>query len=163
MKRGLAPFSRCSALATTRRLFDQLSRVAYTSSLNTRAGWPVAAQRALASASSAAIIASSRALRARPNTYSTRLSSHQLISSSRAKPLSALSQISTSGQAARRCATTRATSDILPEQSYHHRLRRSVSAIHRKSLLHRACRHPRPHQGCLVLFVADGELRVLAC
>src|SRR5262249_22606393 len=52
-----------------------------------RAGLAVAVKVALASASSLAIIGSSRRLRASPNTYSTRFSSHQLISSSRAKPL----------------------------------------------------------------------------
>jgi len=36
-KRGFAPFSKCSAWATTRRARAQLSRVCYPNSLNTRA------------------------------------------------------------------------------------------------------------------------------
>jgi hypothetical protein len=50
------------------------------------------------------IFATSRRLRASPKTYSTRFSSHQLISS-RQKPESALSTMPTLGQRARICLT----------------------------------------------------------
>jgi len=68
MKRGLAPPCVHSALATTRRLRLQLSSVVQRKSLNTRAATPLGRLVASAWASSGAISASSRALRAKPTT-----------------------------------------------------------------------------------------------
>jgi hypothetical protein len=63
---------------------------------------------------SAPISSTSRGLRARPNRKSTRLASHQLISSSRQKPESPRSRMRTRGQRARICATIRAISCVAP-------------------------------------------------
>ena len=67
MKRGLASPCVHSALAMTRRLRLQLSSVLHWKSLKRRAGWPLVSAIARAAASSASIIATSRALRASPN------------------------------------------------------------------------------------------------
>ena len=68
MKRGLASPAVHSALPITRRGCAQLSRVDQVKSLNRRAGLPVRSAAARAACSSAAISASNRLLRARPNT-----------------------------------------------------------------------------------------------
>ena len=68
MKRGLASPCVHSALAMTRRLRLQLSRVLQSKSLKRRAACPMLSALALAAASSASIMATSRALRASPNT-----------------------------------------------------------------------------------------------
>ena len=67
MKRGLASPPVHSALPTTRRARLQLSSVDQVKSLKRRAGLPVRSASARAACSSAAISASRRALRARPN------------------------------------------------------------------------------------------------
>jgi len=59
----------------------------------------------------------SRGLRARPNRKSTRFSSHQTISASRAKPPSPRSTMRTRGQQARTWPTMRATSSTAPAEA----------------------------------------------
>ena len=100
-KRGLASPLVHSALPITRRLRLQLSSVRHWKSLKRRAGALVCAASRSAAASWRLILATRRSLRASPNTYSTPLSSHQAISCSRAKPLSARRMICTSGQCSR--------------------------------------------------------------
>ena len=67
-----------------------------------------------ASASCAAISATSRSLRASPSTKCTPFASHQPIRVSRQKPQSARRMIVVLGQRARICCTMRATSSTLP-------------------------------------------------
>src|SRR3954447_20545410 len=76
-KRGFASPRVHSALAITRRRRDQLSLVDQRKSRNTRAGLPVASTMVRASWRAAATRVSSRVLRARPKTKSTRFCSHQ--------------------------------------------------------------------------------------
>ena len=103
-----------SALATTRRSQLQLLRVLHLKSLKRRAGLPVRRLSASARSSSSLISAMSRSFFAKPKIKSTSLASHQAISSSRAKPLSARSRIRTFGHRLRICATMRATSSTAP-------------------------------------------------
>lgn len=131
MKRGLASPVVHSALAITRRLRLQLSSVVHMKSLKRRAGARVSAASFSAAFSSRAILATSRSFLASPNTYSTPLSSHHAINSSRANPESALSQISTLGQRERIPATMRATSSREPA---------AASLLERRSLAASRCR-----------------------
>ena len=78
-----------------------------------------------------AISSTRRGLRARPKTKSTRFASHQAISASRAKPLSARSRIRTRGQRARIWPTMRATSSTAPAEA---------SMLERRSLAASRCR-----------------------
>src|SRR5213078_2462681 len=84
MKRGLASPCVASALATTRRLRLQVVRVIHMKLLKLRSGLPVRRLFVIARSSSVSISATSRSLRASPNTKSTLLASHQVMMSSRA-------------------------------------------------------------------------------
>ncbi len=88
-KRGLGPFARCSALPTTRRVRDQMFRVRYRSSLNTREPWAVRAN--------------------------SRRASHQDRKSSRQKPESARTMILVSGHDSRILLTRKASVGVDPD------------------------------------------------
>src|SRR5438067_2308519 len=103
-----------SALPMTRRRRLQLRRVLYMNSLKNRAGFSVRRLFASARASSPATSATNRLFCCNPKRKCTELASHQAISSSRAKPLSARNMMRTFAHRSRICATMRATSSTAP-------------------------------------------------
>ena len=68
MKRGFAPWGRCSAFATTRRARLQLSSVRQKKSANRRAGPALVKLSSSATAKSSAMALTKRWLRASPKT-----------------------------------------------------------------------------------------------
>ena len=115
----------------TRRGARQLLRVRYWKSANTRTGLPVLLALRFAFRICGAILAERRLLPAKPRMYLTLLISHQLISSSRQKPLSARITMLVVGQRSRIWLTMRATSSTLPS---------AASALDERSLAASRCR-----------------------
>src|SRR3954463_14251978 len=152
MKRGLASPWVHSALAITRRLRLQLSRVDQRKSLKRRAGLPVRAASSSAWISSTEISSTRRSLGASPNPEAALFFSHQAIKASRAKPESARSRMRTRGQRVRIRATIRSTSATAPAEA---------SMLERRSLAERRAAEHVERQIAVAVVVAVEEAAFL--